>query len=162
MDEQILELLKADARVSDKDISVQLDIDEQVVTSTRKQLEDDNIIVKYSAIINPRKDQELGKVMAFIEVKVSPERDKGFDNLAERVQLFPEVNSVYLMSGSYDLLVSVKGDSLHEVASFVSEKLSPLGRIVSSTTHFLLKTYKENGIIMSEQSDSPSRLAVSF
>jgi DNA-binding Lrp family transcriptional regulator len=107
-------------------------------------------------------EDELGldNVTAVIEVKVTPQREGGFDTIAQRISRFPEVNSAYLMSGTYDLLLFVRGRTLREVASFVSERLSPLEGVLSTSTHFMLKTYKRLGVLM-QQEASDERLSVS-
>jgi DNA-binding Lrp family transcriptional regulator len=117
------------------------------------------VIRGYQALLN--EDQlDLDKVTAVIEVKVTPQREGGFNTIAERISRFPEVRYAYLMSGTYDLLLFVEGRNLHQVASFVSERLSPLEGVISTSTHFMLKTYKRLGVMMhAEQSDE--RLAVS-
>ena len=114
----------------------------------KKHLEDEGIILKYSTIINPEKIAETKeKVRAQIEIQVTPEREHGFDALAERIYRFPQVKSLYLMSGGYDLQVIIEGDSLQEVAFFVAKKLSTLNGVKSTKTHFVLKTYKENDVL---------------
>jgi len=109
-----------------------------------KQAEKDGTILKYKTTINWAK---LGKekVWALIEVKVTPQRDVGFDSIAERIYQFPQVDSAYVVSGTYDLAILVKGNNMQEISSFVTEKLAPLERVQSTVTHFLLKRYKENG-----------------
>ena len=109
-----------------------------------KQAEKDGTILKYKTTINWAK---LGKekVWALIEVKVTPQRDVGFDSIAERIYQFPQVDSAYVVSGTYDLAIFVKGNNMQEISSFVTEKLAPLERVQSTVTHFLLKRYKENG-----------------
>ena len=121
-----------------------------------KQLENDGIIMKYAAVVNPEKDASAKKkVHAEIELQVAPERERGFDGLADRIYRFPQVRSLYLMSGGYDLKVMIDGDSLQEVADFVTRKLSTLEGVRSTKTHFILKTYKENDIVyVEERSDS--------
>jgi DNA-binding Lrp family transcriptional regulator len=117
------------------------------------------VIRGYQAILN--EDQlDLEKVTAVIEVKVTPQREGGFDNIAQRISRFPEVRSAYLMSGAYDLLLFVEGRSLREVAGFVSERLSPLEGVLSTATHFMLKTYKRFGVMMNQES-TDERLTVS-
>lgn len=162
MRDKIIEILRQDSRTTPDEIAKLLATPVSETTKTIRQLEDDGIIVKYSVVVNDELLEGDTSVTAFIEVKVAPERDKGFDSIAKRLQKFPEVQSVYLMSGSYDLLIAVKGNSLKEVASFVSSKLSPLANVVSTGTHFLLKKYKENGIILEDNGDRPSRLKVAF
>ena len=106
-------------------------------------------IVKYKAVINSERIDKYSKVTALIEVKVTPKRGFGFDKVAERLYQFPEVRSLYLLSGGYDLIAFVEGKTLHEVAGFVSEKLSTLDDVQSTSTHFLLKRYKDDGDILS-------------
>ncbi len=157
--DKIIEIIKEDSRATPKDIAIMLGMTEEEVVKKIKKLEDDNIILKYTAIINEEKWND-DKVKAFIEVKVTPEREKGFDSIAERIYKFPQVSSLYLMSGGFDLLVVVEGDSLKEVAMFVSEKLSTLECVVGTSTHFLLKKYKEKGVIMSGEEED-KRMSVS-
>ena len=108
--------------------------------------------MKYAAIVNPEKDGELkDRVHAEIEIQVTPERDRGFDAIADRIWRFPQVKSLYLMSGGYDLKVIIEGDTLKEVALFVASKLSTIEGVRSTKTHFILKTYKENDIVYVEQ-----------
>src|SRR6185295_3945891 len=118
-----------------------------------------NIILGYRTILN---EEKLGvdTVRAVIEVKITPEREGGFDRLAQRIAKYDEVKSCYLMSGAYDLLVIVEGDSLRKVATFVSEKLATVQGVISTATHFMLKPYKEQGILMAKEQNS-ERLAVS-
>ena len=162
MIDPLIPLLKDDCRLSNEDLAKMLNISADEVKNRIKKLEADKVILKYSAITNDELLNGDNEVSAFIEVKVTPERDKGFDSIARRLQHFPEVQSVYLTSGAYDLMVVVRGDNLKEVARFVSEKLSALGNVLSTATHFLLKTYKENGVVMDVDQDSPQRLNVSF
>ncbi len=154
--EEILNLLRDNARLSVEDISAMTKKTPDEVTEIIKKLENDGVIMKYAAIINPEKDagaQE--KVKAEIEIQVTPERERGFDGLADRVYRFPQVKSLYLMSGGYDLKVIIEGDSLQDVAQFVARKLSTIEGVRSIKTHFILKTYKENDIVyVEERSDS--------
>ena len=129
------------------------------VKSIIKDLEEKNIIVKYTTIINEEKVREE-KVQAFIEAKVSPERDMGFDAIAERIYNFPQVKSLYLISGGFDFLITVEGNSLKDVAMFVSEKLSTLEYINSIATHFLLKKYKENDVVKKRKKIKDQRIQV--
>ena len=150
--EQILNLLRDNARITAEDISAMTKAPVEEVKAVIKKLEDEGVIIKYAAIINPEKDAvEKSKVMAEIEIQVAPEREHGFDGIADRIYRFPQVKSLYLMSGGYDLKVIIEGDSLQEVASFVARKLSTLEGVRSTKTHFLLKTYKENGIVYVEE-----------
>lgn len=158
--DKILEILKEDSRVTPKDISIMLGLTEVEVMEKIKELENNNIILKYTTIINEEKWENDDKVRAFIEVKVSPEREKGFDSIAERIYKFPQVKSLYLMSGGYDFQIVVEGDSIKEIAMFVASKLSTLDNVNSTATHFMLKKYKENGINMSESKKEDNRIAV--
>jgi len=124
-----------------------------------KQYETDKVILGYKAVIDDDKvDTDL--VKAVIEVKVQPERDGGFDRIAKRIAKFDEVTSLFLMSGGYDLLIFVEGRNLREVAQFVAEKLATLAGVTSTATHFMLKTYKEQGVLM-ENGEEIERLKVS-
>lgn len=150
--EEILELLRQNARLSIEDIAAMTKKSASEVEAIIKKLEDDGIILKYSAIINPEKDNVAkDKVRAEIEIQVTPEREHGFDALADRIYRFPQVKSLYLMSGGYDLKVIIEGDTLQEVALFVSRKLSTIEGVRSTKTHFILKTYKENDIVYVER-----------
>jgi DNA-binding Lrp family transcriptional regulator len=161
--DKIIEILKENSRLSNADIAKMLSMQEKEVDDLIKELENDKIILKYSAVMNDEILDSGNLVTAFIEVKVTPEREKGFDSIGQRLQKFQEVKSLYLMSGSYDILVVVEGNSLKEIADFVSSKLSPLGRILSTATHFQLKKYKENGVIMGKLSlEGTRRLNVAF
>lgn len=156
---KILELLKEDARRTANMIATMLDVPEEKVKQAIKEMEDDHVIVKYAAVVNWSKVDEE-KVTALIEVQITPERGRGFDSIAERIYLYPEVKSVYLMSGAYDLLVEVEGKTLKEVASFVSNKLSPIDSVLSTKTFFILKKYKQDGIIF-EETEGDDRLVIS-
>lgn len=149
---KIIDILKEDARLSSKVIADMLAANQEEVASAIKELEDDHVIVKYSAVINWNKIED-DKVTALIEVQITPERGRGFDAIAERIYLFPEVKSVYLMSGAYDLLVEMEGKTLKEVATFVSQKLSTLDSVLSTKTHFMLKKYKQDGILFDDRED---------
>ena len=149
--EEILNLLRDNARLSIEDISAMTKKTPDEVKEIIRNLENDGVIMKYAAIINPEKDAGAKeKVKAEIEIQVTPERERGFDGLADRVYRFPQVKSLYLMSGGYDLKVIIEGDSLQEVAFFVARKLSTLEGVRSTKTHFLLKTYKENDVLYVE------------
>lgn len=149
--EEILELLRQNARLSVKDIASMTKKTETEVAAIIKKLEDDGIILKYVAIVNPEKSGESkDKVRAEIQLQVTPEREHGFDALADRIYRFPQVKSLFLMSGGYDFKVIIEGDSLQEVAFFVSNKLATLEGVRSTKTCFILKTYKENDIVYVE------------
>ncbi|MDX1681179.1 MAG: Lrp/AsnC family transcriptional regulator [Akkermansiaceae bacterium] len=154
----LLQLLRTRARYSDAQLAEMLSMDAAEVASRIEELEKDGTIMGYHAVINPESfgDQH---VSAFIEVKLTPERGGGFDRLAMRIARFDQVVSCYLASGGYDLMVVVEGDDLRDVARFVSEKLSSLDGVLSTATHFRLKTYKENGIAF-EGEDKSERLSV--
>ncbi len=156
---KVLDLLKEDARRDPKLLATLLGVSSEEVATAIAELEEDHVIVKYATVINSSKlDDE--KVTALIEVQITPERGRGFEAIAERIYLFPQVMSVYLMSGAYDLLVEVEGRNLKEVASFVSDKLSPLESVLSTKTHFILKKYKQDGIIF-EDPEEDRRLMIS-
>ena len=149
--EEILELLRQNARLSVSDIASMTKKTEAEVAQIIKKLEDDGVILKYAAIVNPEKSGETrDKVFAEIQIQVTPEREHGFDALAERIYRFPQVKSLYLMSGGYDFKVIVEGDSLQDVAFFVSSKLATLNGVRSTKTSFILKKYKENDIVYVE------------
>ncbi len=146
--EEILELLKQNARLSVKDIAAMTKKSEDDVAAIIKKLEDDGVILKYAAIVNPEKSGESkDKVRAEIQLQVTPEREHGFDALADRIYRFPQVKSLFLMSGGYDFKVIIEGDSLQEVAFFVSSKLATLEGVRATKTCFILKKYKENDIV---------------
>jgi DNA-binding Lrp family transcriptional regulator len=144
---EILKILENDARTTPKQISTMTSIPPNEVAKLIKQAEKDRTILKYKTIINWDKVGEE-QVSALIEVKVAPQRDVGFDAVAERIYRFPQARSVYLLSGAYDLLVLVTGKTMHEVADFVSQKLAPIEQVQGTVTHFMLKRYKEDSEIL--------------
>jgi DNA-binding Lrp family transcriptional regulator len=147
---EILDLLCGNARLEADDIAAMTGKEVDEVRDIIKKLEDDGIILKYTAIVDRDKvAARTGAVRAEIEVQVTPQRDRGFDSTADRILRFPQVKSLYLMSGGYDLKVVIEGATLHEVAFFVSNKLAPIEGVKSTKTHFHLKTYKENDVIYS-------------
>lgn len=153
----ILSLLQEDARQSAELMAVMLGKKEEEVKKAIEEMENDGIIVKYNALVNYDKlDEEC--VQALIEVKVTPQRNRGFDAIAEDIFRFKEVKSLYLMSGGFDLAVFVEGKSIKEVAMFVSERLSLLDTVISTATHFILKKFKVEGTIMDEK--EKKRLAI--
>ncbi|MFF2483731.1 Lrp/AsnC family transcriptional regulator [Paenibacillus sp. NPDC058071] len=156
---KVLELLKEDARRDAELIATMLDRPVEDVKQAIAELENEHIIVKYATVVNWSKVDEE-KVTALIEVQITPERGRGFEGIAERIYLYPEVKSVYLMSGAYDLLVEIEGKNLKEVASFVSNKLSPIDKVLSTKTNFILKKYKQDGIIF-EEHEGDHRLIIS-
>lgn len=149
--EEILDLLRQNARLSAEDIAAMTKKSVAEVQAIIKKLEDDGVILKYIAVVNPEKDAVArDKVVAEIQIQVQPQREHGFDAIADRIYRFPQVKSLYLMSGGYDLKVLIEGDNLKDVALFVSEKLSTLEGVRSTKTNFVLKTYKENDIVYVE------------
>ena len=144
---EILKILRMNARESTSDIAKMLDRPQAEVEKEISQLEKTGIIKGYQAIVD-EDSLDNNQVTALIEVDVTPRREDGFDHIARRIAGFPEVKSMYLMSGNYDLLLFVGGENLREVASFVSAKLAPLEGVISTTSHFMLKTYKNNGVLM--------------
>lgn len=141
---EIFEILEQNARLTPEQISIMVDKPVSEVEKIIRQAEKDGSILKYKTIINwPKLGQE--DIWALIEVRVTPQRDVGFDAIAERIYQFPEVYSAYLVSGTYDLAILVKGKNMQEISRFVTEKLAPLQGVQSTVTHFLLKRYKENG-----------------
>jgi DNA-binding Lrp family transcriptional regulator len=156
--EELLKLLRINAKKPATDLAKELDLTETEVKKRIAQYEDDGVILGYQAIIDTNKIS-TGTVTAVIEVKITPERGGGFDRLASRIAKFDQVQSCYLMSGGYDLLVIIEGKTLQEVASFVTERLSTIKGVISTATHFRLKAYKENGALLHHEEHS-QRLAV--
>ena len=157
--DELLKILQANATESRETIAKMLNLPLPEVNQRIADYEKRGVIRGYQAILN--EDQlDPDRVTAVIEVKVTPQREGGFNTIAERISRFPEVRSAYLMSGTYDLLLFVEGRNLREVAAFVSERLSPLEGVLSTSTHFMLKTYKRLGVLM-HQENSDERLSVS-
>lgn len=157
MREQILKAIDKDSKLTNRDISKMLGIDEAAVASEIKAMEEEGIICGYPTLINWDKT-ESEKVTALIELKVTPQRGQGFDRIAERIYQFEEVKSVYLMSGGFDLTVIIEGKTLKEVANFVSSKLAPMEYVISTATHFVLKKYKEHGMPIYIQKEDERQL----
>ncbi len=158
----ILEMLEKDSRLTAEEIAKATKQSASAVKSRIREYEKKGVIVKYKAVINHELvEEDDTTVRAIIEVKVTPEKDKGFDHLAERIYRFPEVLSCYLLSGSYDLLLVVEGKNIQTIANFVASKLSPLENVRGTVTHFLLKKYKESGDIL-KTAEETKRMAVSF
>jgi DNA-binding Lrp family transcriptional regulator len=149
---ELLELLEKDHTQTHEQLAMILNRDPAEVAAQIKQLEAARIIVKYHTIINWEK-VGLDSVTAIIDVKVTPQREVGFDSIAERIYRFPEVRNLYLMSGAYDLMVMIEGKSLQDVSQFVAMKLSTIEGVISTTTHFMLKKYKEAGVIIEDQEE---------
>ena len=156
----ILSLLERNAKLTAQEIGVFLGIPEADVREEIAALEKEQIICGYGTLVNwDRADGEF--LTALIEVKVTPSRGEGFNRIAERIYCFDQVRAVYLMSGGYDLAVIIEGKSLRDISHFVSDKLSPLESVLSTATHFVLKKYKDHGVIFNERNDQTERMIVS-
>lgn len=156
--EALLSLLRQNARTATEDLAKELNETEANVAREIMRMEQDGLILGYQTIVDPQK-ANLGAVTAVIEVRITPERGGGFDRLALRIAKFDEVQSCYLMSGSYDLLVMVSAPTLQDVSSFISEKLSTIKGVISTATHFRMKSYKESGVVIHREKRA-ERLAV--
>lgn len=152
MREELLAIIEKNSRIDLKELAVILGVEEADVLQELEQLEKEGIICGYHTLINWEKTS-IEKVNALIEVRVTPQRGQGFDTIAERIYKYPEVHAVYLISGGYDLMVTLEGKTLKEVSSFVSDKLSTLDSVLSTATHFILKKYKDHGTILSKKND---------
>ena len=150
MREKILTFIEKNSRINLKDLAIMLGVDEGTVVDELQRMEEEHIICGYHTIIDWDK-VGIEKVTALIEVRVTPQRGMGFDKVAERIYNYPEVNSVYLISGGFDLMVTLEGKTLREVSRFVSEKLSTLDTVLSTKTNFILKKYKDHGTVIAEQ-----------
>ena len=158
LEKDILQILTDDARLTTKKISAMLSTDEEQIKRAIRNMEESGVIVKYTAIVNDEKAND-SLVSALIEVKVTPKKKEGFDGIAQQIASFPEVKSVYLMSGAYDLAVFIEDRSLQQVARFVSEKISTFDGVISTATHFILKKYKIEGVT-TEKADADYRLSI--
>ncbi len=143
---ELLEIIEKDARLTNEQIAVMLDKEEGDIKDIIEQYTENGIILGYKALIDWDKTARE-YVNAVIELKVTPQRDKGFDIVADRIYNYPEVQSLYLMSGSYDLLVILEGKTMREVALFVAQKLASIDGVLSTATHFVLRKYKDKGVI---------------
>jgi DNA-binding Lrp family transcriptional regulator len=153
---EILRILEKDARKTPQQIATMTGIPADQVKDAIKRAESDRTIMKYKTVVNwDRLGEE--QVRALVEIRVAPQRDVGFDAIAERIYRFPEARSVYLVSGTYDVAVLVEGATMQEVASFVSEKIAPMESVQGTVTHFLLKRYKEDGELI-ELEERPQRV----
>ncbi len=160
MRNDILSLLERDAKLSAQEIAVRLGMATSDVEQEIQRLTEEQIICGYGAFINwSRTDNKL--LTALIEVKVTPARGKGFKRIAERIYRFDQVKSVYLMSGAYDLAVTIEGASLEEISAFVSDKLATLESVISTATHFVLKKFKDHGIVFEDKNDDTERMIIS-
>ena len=152
MRDELLAVIEKNSRIDLKELAVILGVEEIDVVNEMAAMEEEGIICGYHTLINWEKTS-IDKVSALIEVRVTPQRGEGFDNIAERIYKYPEVRSVYLMSGAYDLLVILEGKTLREVSSFVSDKLSTLDTVLSTATHFILKKYKDHGTVFGQKKE---------
>jgi DNA-binding Lrp family transcriptional regulator len=160
--DEILKILSNDARVSIEEIAKLTGKSADAVKKSIKKYEQDGVILKYKTLIDFDQVRDSKSfVRALIEVSVTPQKDVGFDRIAERIYSFPEVTSCYLVSGTYDLLLVVEGESIHTVSDFVASKLSPMENVRGTTTHFLLKKYKEDGQILKKKEER-GRLNISY
>ncbi|MCM1003507.1 MAG: Lrp/AsnC family transcriptional regulator [Candidatus Gastranaerophilales bacterium] len=150
MREELLRLIEKNSRIDLKELAVLLGREEIEVVNELSKLESEGIICGYHTLINWDKTS-IEKVTALIEVKVTPQRGQGFDKIAERIYNYPEVRAVYLISGGYDLLITLEEKSLKEIAGFVSDKLSTLDSVLSTATHFVLKKYKDHGTVFDKE-----------
>lgn len=148
----ILNILTEDARTPISQIAVMLGETEATIADTIARLERQRIILKYPAMVNWER-VDVDQVEAMIEVRVTPQRGEGFEAIAEQIYRFEEVSSVYLMSGGYDLLVNMKARTMRQLALFVAEKLSTIEHVISTATHFVLKKYKDQGVLMDETTE---------
>lgn len=156
---QILDAISKNSRYSLEDLASMLGTDVNTVAKEIEEMEENKVICGYPTLINWDKT-DCERVTALIEVKVTPQRDMGFNKVAERIYKFDEVEAVYLMSGGFDLTVMIEGKSMKEVARFVSEKLSTLEYVTSTATYFVLKKYKEHGLIMADEHHDSERMLI--
>lgn len=152
MREALLKIIEKNSRIDLKELAIILGVEEIDVVNEMAAMEAEGIICGYHTLINWEKTS-LENVSALIEVRVTPQRGQGFDNIAERIYKYPEVHAVYLISGGYDLLITLEGKSLKEIAAFVSDKLAPLDSILSTATHFILKKYKDHGTVLAKKDE---------
>jgi DNA-binding Lrp family transcriptional regulator len=160
--DEILEILEKNAHATSEEIAKMLKKKPQDVKKLITKYEKEGVILKYKAVINKDliKDED-SSVRALIEVNIVPQKDFGFDKIAERIYSFPEVTSCYLISGTYDLLVIIEGKNIHTVSNFVAEKLSCLENVRGTATHFMLKKYKEDGVVLKHKQEN-KRIAISY
>ncbi len=157
MRKQILRYIEKNSRADLKELAILLGTDEVTVANEMTNMEKEGIICGYHTLIDWDKAGEES-VNALIEVRVTPQRNQGFDRIAERIYKYPEVHSAYLISGGYDILVSIEGKTLKEISQFVSDKLSPIESVISTATYFILKKYKDHGTILAKKSESERML----
>ena len=159
LQDEILRNISKNAKITTSDLAAMLDAPQEKIEETIREMEQNGTICGYPALINwDKTDTEV--VTALIEVKVTPQRGRGFDKVAERIYQFDEVESVYLMSGGFDLTVIIEGRSMKEVSRFVSTKLSPMESVMSTATYFVLKKYKEHGLPLEKQTSEDERTLI--
>ncbi len=159
MREELLSIIEKNSRIDIKELAVMLGSDEQTILNELEKLENDGVICGYNTLIDWDKTS-VEKINALIEVRVTPQRGQGFDKIAERIYNYPEVKSVYLISGGYDLLVTLEEKSLKEISAFVSDKLSTLDSVLSTATHFILKKYKDFGTILDKKHEDEREVII--
>ena len=159
MKEKLLKIIEKNSRIGLKELAVLLGEEEIDVANQLAALEADGTICGYHTLIN-WENTTLEKVSALIEVRVTPQRGQGFDHIAERIYNYPEVDALYLISGGYDLLISLEGKSLKEISMFVSDKLAPLDSILSTATHFILKKYKDHGTVLAKKKSDEREMII--
>lgn len=157
--DRLLELLSQNARLSNQQLAVMLNKTEDEIQNQITAYEKAGIIRGYQALVNWEK-ADANKAFALIELRVTPQRDRGFDEIAQRIMQFDEVDSVYLMSGGFDLAVMVHGDTMQAIAMFVARRLAPLGSVLSTATHFILTRYKDGGVILNSEDEKDERRSV--
>ncbi|WHY66430.1 Lrp/AsnC family transcriptional regulator [Neobacillus sp. SuZ13] len=157
---EILKLIEENHKISEETIALMVMSSEESVRKTIKKLEEEKVIVSYPALIDWSKVEGQENIVAMIDVKVTPKRGVGFDEVAERIYRFPEVTSLYLMSGAYDLSITIEGQTMNQIATFVSEKLSTIENVISTTTHFMLKKYKHDGVVFGSSDDKDRRMVI--
>jgi len=158
-DRRLLYVLSQDCRLTPEELSVQTGLTPEYISKRITQWENDRVILKYSPLINYDVLEE-DRVTALIDLKVLSQRGQGYDKIARRFQKFPEIKAVYLMSGDFDLCLVVEGQNMHEIAQFVSDKLSPLDLIETTSTRFILRRYKHDGIEFHGEEERPQRLVI--
>ena len=157
---EILKLIEENHKISVETIALMVMSSEESVRNSINKLEEEKVIVSYPALIDWSKVEGQENIIAMIDVKVTPKRGVGFDEVAERIYRFPEVTSLYLMSGAYDLSITIEGKTMNQIASFVSEKLATIDNVISTTTHFMLKKYKHDGVIFGSSDDKDRRMVI--
>lgn len=160
MKKDILEILENDSRISVEEIAQRIGADAKEVFDAMAEMEENNVICAYSTLINWDKTTKE-YASAIIEVKVTPQKDMGFEKIAEKIARFDEVKAVYLMSGTYDLLLIIEGKNIKDISYFVYNKLSILDSVLSTGTHFVLKKYKDHGVILEKGSGADERMIIS-